>query len=212
MQKLGGGVGSGLATAGAVGLALLSKFSFPVFFPMAATALVVTRLLSPHQNALPKRILQVTAGVLIASVMVWGGYEFSVGSLNDARLRVFPASLPPHAAADYATHDGYDWVRLDLLERYYKYSEAAAKQRGRGIDFVDWAKAAGYPSPLAGRSGDTLTDAPPLPRPRLADRILEPFRATWQRMAIHHRIPAPFFFANALKFATTAFDRNLSLS
>lgn len=184
-----------LFVAVACGLGVLSKFSFLLFFPMAAATLVVAHLLSRPHHALAKRILQAAAGALIAGAMVWAAYKFSTGSLNDARLKVFPSGLPPHGAASYATNAGYDWMRLDLLERYYKYAGAAEKQRGRGVDIVDWAKAAGYPSPLAGRSGDALTDAPPVPRPTLIERILEPFRAAWQRIAVHHRIPAPLFFA-----------------
>lgn len=184
-----------LLVAFACGLALLSKFSFLVFFPPAAAALVIPHLWSRPGSLAGRRIVQVAAGVLIAFGMVWAGYKFSFGSLNDARLKAFAPGLPWHAAAEYATTPGYDWVRPDLLGRYYKYSEDAERQRGHGVDFVDWAKKAGYPSPMAGRHGDTMADAPPLPRTRIIDGVLEPARAMWQVIAIHHRIPAPFFFA-----------------
>jgi 4-amino-4-deoxy-L-arabinose transferase-like glycosyltransferase len=186
-----------ILTAFACGLGLLSKFSFIVFFPIGAAVLVTTHLIAARGRiAAPlRRVVQVAAGVFVASIMVWSGYKFSTGSLNEARLKVFPPDLPPHAAAEYATYPGYDWVRLDLMERYYRYAGAAAAHRGRGVDFVDWAKAAGYPSPLAGRSGDTLADAPPVPRPALTDRLLEPARASWQRIATRYPIPAPLFFA-----------------
>jgi 4-amino-4-deoxy-L-arabinose transferase-like glycosyltransferase len=179
------------------GIGLLSKFSFVVFFFAAAAVLLVAHLASHRDRpAAPRlRILQTIAGVAISLVMVWAGYKFSTGLLNDVRLKTFAPTLPPHAAAEYATKPGYDWVRLDLLERYYHYSENAAKQRGRGVDFVDWAKAAGYPSPLAGRSGDSMAGVPLPPRPSPADRLLEPMRSAWQRIAVHHRIPAPLFFA-----------------
>lgn len=182
-----------LLVAVACGFGLLSKFSFLVFFPAGAAALVIAHLVS--RRALRVPLAQIAAGAAIAFVMVWAGYKFSTGTLNDARLQLFNPRLPPHAAAEYATKPGYDWVRLDLLERYYRYSEDAARRRGHGVDFVDWAKAVGYPSPLAGRHGDTMAGAPPLPPPTIRDRLLEPIRAIWQNLAVHHRIPAPAFLA-----------------
>lgn len=185
-----------LLVAAGCGIGLLSKFSFVVFFPAAAAMLVIAQVASRRAQLAPRqRIPQIAAGALIAFVMVWAGYKFSTGSLNEARLKEFVPSLPPHAAAEYATQPGYDWVRLDLLERYYWYSEGAAKRVGHGVDFVDWAKAAGYPSPMAGRHGDTMIGTPPLPPVALTDRILEPMRSAWQSIAIHHTIPAPIFFA-----------------
>jgi 4-amino-4-deoxy-L-arabinose transferase-like glycosyltransferase len=181
-----------LLVAVACGIGLLSKFSFLVFFPAGVVALVIAHI---RLSRAPLRIAQVAAGAAIAFVMVWAGYKFSTGSLNDARLQMFNPRLPPHAAADYATKPGYDWVRLDLLERYYRYSEDAARRAGHGVDFVDWAKAAGYTSPLAGRHGNTMTGAPPLPPATFRDRLLEPIRAGWQSMAVHHRVPAPAFLA-----------------
>ena len=179
----------------ACGLGLLSKFSFLVFFPAGAAALVITHVVSRGASRARLRIVQVAAGVAIAFVMVWAGYKFSTGTLNDARLQMFNPRLPPHAADEYATKPGYDWVRLDLLERYYRYSEDTARRLGHGVDFVDWAKAAGYSSPLAGRHGNTMAGAPPLPPATVSDRLLEPLRAGWQSMAVHHRIPAPAFLA-----------------
>ena len=184
--------GKALLVAVACGLGPLSKFSFLVFFPAGAAALVIAHL---RLSRVPLRIAQIAAGAAIAFVMVWAGYKFSTGTLNDARLQMFNPRLPPHAAAEYATKPGYDWVRLDLLERYYRYSEDAAKRTGRGVDFVDWAKAAGYPSPLAGRHGDTMAGTLPLPPATFRDRLLEPIRAGWQNLAVHHRIPAPTFLA-----------------
>ncbi|HXH38707.1 MAG TPA: glycosyltransferase family 39 protein [Thermoanaerobaculia bacterium] len=185
-----------LLVAAGCGIGLLSKFSFLVFFPAAAAMLVIARVASrTAPRVLRQRIPQIAAGVLVAFVMFWAGYKFSLGLLNDARLQEFAPALPPHAAAEYATKPGYDWVRLDLLERYYRYSEDAAKRVGHGVDFVDWAKAAGYPSPMAGRHGNTMIGTPPLPPPSLTDRLLEPMRSAWQSIAIHHPIPAPIFFA-----------------
>jgi len=182
-----------LFVAVACGLGLLSKFSFVVFFPASALVLCAAHAVSSRGRGtrMLRRVGQVAAMVPIAFVMVWAAYKFSAGSLNDARLRVFPAGSPPHAAAEYATHSGYEWVRIDLIERYYRHVD----QVKRGIDFVDWAKAAGYPSPQAGRSGEKLVDLPPVAPPSLAERLLEPPRALWQSIATHRRIPAPLFFA-----------------
>jgi 4-amino-4-deoxy-L-arabinose transferase-like glycosyltransferase len=184
-----------ILVAVACGLGLLSKFSFLVFFPFGAAALVIGHVVSRGASRAKLRIAHFAVGVLIAFVMVWAGYKFSTGTLNDAQLQLFNPLLPPHAAATYATTPGYDWVRLDLLERYYRYSEDTAKRFGHGVDFVDWAKAAGYPSPMAGRHGNTMTGAPPLPPVTVSDRLREPIRAGWQNLAIHHRIPAPTFLA-----------------
>lgn len=170
----------------AIGAGLLAKFSFVVFFPFGALVLLLA-----HRRF---RVLQASGAMLIALTLVWAGYKFSIGSLNDARLKTFIPGLPPHTAAEYATIPGYEWVRLDLLERYYRYSEESLKRAGHGVDFVDWAKAAGYPSPQAGRHGNTLAGSPPVPVPALSERLLEPFRRAWQYVAIHNRIPAPEFF------------------
>jgi 4-amino-4-deoxy-L-arabinose transferase-like glycosyltransferase len=170
----------------AVGAGLLAKFSFVVFFPLGALVLLLA-----HRRF---RVLQASATMLIALTLVWAGFKFSVGSLNEARLKTFPAGAVPHIAAEYATTPGYEWVRLDLLERYYHYSEDSLKRAGHGVDFVDWAKAAGYPSPQAGRHGNTLAGSPPVPAPSIAEQLLEPFRSAWQHIAINHWLPAPEFF------------------
>lgn len=176
-----------IGAALAIGAGLLAKFSFLIFFPIGAFVLLLARRRF--------RVVHAGAMMLIALAIVWAGYKFSIGSLSDARLKAFPPGLPPHAAAEYATVPGYDWVRLDLLERYYRYADdASAALRARGIDFVDWAKAAGYPSPLAGRHGHTLAGAPSPPAPTIGEQLLEPLRAVWQYIAIHYRIPAPEFF------------------
>jgi len=65
---------------------------------------------------------------------------------------------------------------------------------GKSVDVVDWAKAAGYPSPLAGRRGsDTMAGEPPVPPLSWPDRVREPFRAAWQWIAVHVPLPAPMF-------------------
>jgi 4-amino-4-deoxy-L-arabinose transferase-like glycosyltransferase len=176
-----------IVVAFAIGAGVLAKFSFLIFFPSGALVLLLAR----RRFRVPHAALM----MLMASAIVWAGYKFSTGSLNDARLKAFIPGQPPHTAAQYATTPGYEWVRLDLLERYYHYSEDSLRRAGHGVDFVDWAKAAGYPSPQAGRHGNTLAGSPPIPTPTISERLLEPFRQTWQHIAIHDRIPAPMFFA-----------------
>jgi 4-amino-4-deoxy-L-arabinose transferase-like glycosyltransferase len=171
----------------AIGAGLLAKFSFLIFFPCGALVLILTRRRFRFAHA--------ALMLLIAFTIVWAGYKFTIGSLNDARLKAFIPGLPPHTAAEYATIPGYEWVRLDLVQRYYSHSEDSLRRAGHGVDFVDWAKAAGYPSPQAGRNGNTLAGSPPIPAPTISDRLLEPFRATWQHIAVHNQIPAPWFFA-----------------
>lgn len=170
----------------AIGAGLLAKFSFVVFFPFGVLVLLLVR----------RRfgVLQAGATMLFALALVWAEYKFSVGSLNDARLKTFAPSVAPHIAAEYATTPGYEWVRLDLLERYYHYSEDSLKRAGHGVDFVDWAKAAGYPSPQAGRHGNTMAGSPPVPAQTISQQLLEPLLSSWQHVAIHDRIPAPEFF------------------
>src|SRR5205085_8754551 len=81
----------------------------------------------------------------------------------------------------------------DLIDRYHGY----ARRAPRFVDFVDWAKAAGYPSPLAGRYGNTMVAAPPVPRRSAWQALLEPFRAAGQWMGLRVPVPAPLFIAGA---------------
>lgn len=184
-------------TAVAIAAGLLSKYSFIIFFVPAALLFTIGRLAAPRHRATPQPRHLATLLLVppIVFLIVWSGYKFDVGTINDARLKAFPPGLPPHGAARYATVPGYEWVRLDILERYFHYSDPIGARHGKGVDFVDWAKAAGYPSPAAGRNGNTLAGAPPVEPPTLAQRIAEPFRAAYQRVAVRHRVPAPFFFA-----------------
>jgi 4-amino-4-deoxy-L-arabinose transferase-like glycosyltransferase len=180
-----------LALGVAVGLGLLAKFSFLLFFPLVALGFVGGNVFTgwrpsrAHANAL--------LSLVVALLCVWGGYRFSMGKLNDLRRDTFKPGMVPRVAAEYASVPGYDWVRPDLVERYRAYGRAG----GGDVDFVDWAKASGYPSPLAGRRGDTLRGARPLPAVGLMDRVLEPFRAGAQWVATHVNVPAPEFVVGA---------------
>ena len=67
----------GLAVA--CGLGLLSKFSFVIFFPVAAVVMVIVHLVF-HRDRLPlQRIAQIAAGTLLTFVLVWAAYKFSIG-------------------------------------------------------------------------------------------------------------------------------------
>jgi 4-amino-4-deoxy-L-arabinose transferase-like glycosyltransferase len=179
-----------LALGGAAGLGLLSKFSFLLFVPLAALGFVAAFAVCGLR---PRRAhATVLLSVVVAVLSLWAGYRFSTGRLNEARRETFRAGMVPRVAADYAAVPGYEWVRVDLLERYHAFGRGVP-----GVDFVDWARAAGYPSPLAGRHGDTMRGAPPVTPPGLGARVLEPFRAGVQWVATHVDVPAPEFFAGA---------------
>jgi 4-amino-4-deoxy-L-arabinose transferase-like glycosyltransferase len=165
------------------GLGLVTKFSFPGFFFLGAAALWLARPRSPRWRHLP-------AIAVIAFLVVWTFYKFDTGRVIDARLRDFPAGTPYAMAAQYSRQPGYEWMRGDLLKRYYDYGKIT---NGKPVDLVDWAKAAGYPSPLAGRHGNTMAGQPPLPPLSWPDRLLEPPRAAWQWMAMRVPLPAPIF-------------------
>jgi len=158
-----------------IGFGLVSKFSFPVFFIAAAIPFVRKR---------PLRDIAIIA--VIAFFVVWAVYRFDVGTLRDARGGAFIRDTPADVASRYAMTPGYEWVRPDLVERYWAY----ARQAGRNIDFVDWAKAAGYPSPKAGRHGDTMAGAPPPSRPT---GIVNAMGSAYQWIAVHLQLPAPRF-------------------
>lgn len=175
----------GIATAVCIGLGLLTKMSFLVYFPIAAAV-----LLYRHRP----RVSQLIAGAIVIAVIVWTGYRFHTGRLNDYRLTTFPSDTPEYQAASYARSPGYEWVRADILRRYWTFTHGIGSTT---IDFCDWAKTAGYPSPKAGRYGNTMRNAPPVPPLRGTAALLEPLRASGQWIAIHVPLPAPEFIAGA---------------
>jgi 4-amino-4-deoxy-L-arabinose transferase-like glycosyltransferase len=176
----------------AVGVGLLSKFSFLLFFPVGAVVLLVPRL------SRVRHAPRLAGAALISFLLVCVAYRFETGRFYEIRLRSMPPGTMEHMAARYGREPGYEWVRPDLVGRYNAFAEYAKKKNGKvGIDFVDWAKAAGHPSPLAGRQGDTLRGAPPLPPVPLRDRALEPFRSAGRWLSTRVPIPAITFFAGA---------------
>jgi hypothetical protein len=189
----------------AIGVGLISKFSFVIYFPAGALALLVANAgraaaRPPGRGRAEARppLRQLLVVAAVAGVLVWGGYKFSTGTLNETRLKVLPPESLGYQAARFASFEGYDWVRPDLVIRYYDYAHAAANRGAIGVDFVDWAKAAGYPSPQAGRAGrDTTADGGPLPPPSLLDRVREPFRRAWQLVVVHVPLPAPYWVVGA---------------
>ena len=178
-----------LFAGAAIGAGLLSKFSFVVFFPFAAIVFLIS------QRAFP-RVRQIAPAILIAALVVWSGYRFAVGTLADARAHLALDPSIQAVAAEYARAPGYEWVRPDIVARYRDYCGEAAQHGASGIDFVDWAKAAGYPSPQAGRTGrDTMIGAPPIEH----RSAFEPLRAFMQHVATKVRVPAPLFFVGIEK-------------
>jgi 4-amino-4-deoxy-L-arabinose transferase-like glycosyltransferase len=180
----------------AVATGLITKFSFPVFSGIAAAVMLVMQCRT-FRAQWKIRAMQLLVVLSVAAVTIAAAYHFDTGTINDARIKAFQPVTAEAIAARYARVPGYSWVRHDLLGRFWDYSREAEKQGFRGADFVDWAKAAGFPSPLAGRHGKTMAGAPPIPRPPFADRIFEPFRAAWQWFATRVRVVAPQFFAGA---------------
>jgi hypothetical protein len=165
----------------AIGIGAVTKFSFLLFFPLGAVLLLRRTRLA---------IAQVAVIASIACVMVFAAYKLEATRLVDLRIATMPPTSDEHIAAKYAKVRGYEWVRPDLVRRYHDYCRLGAVN----VDFVDWAKASGYQSPLAGRNGNTMAGAPPLPRPSLIDRFFEPCRRTCQWFALHVPIPAPTFY------------------
>jgi hypothetical protein len=178
----------------AIGVGLLVKFSFPIYFAVGAIVFAVVIRRRP-------RVLRFGAAIAIALLIVWAGYKFDAGNLNDVRLGVFKDPTAPYVAAKYAKVPGYEWVRADIVDRFRNYGDLVSKTRGGSVDFVDWAKVAGYPSPLAGRRGDTLAGAPPLPRRGVVEVAKEPFRRAWQWAAVKLPLPAPWFLVG-FEYAT----------
>ncbi|HVE70819.1 MAG TPA: glycosyltransferase family 39 protein [Thermoanaerobaculia bacterium] len=171
----------------AIAAGMLSKFSFLLLFPLGAAILAAFQF---------RRIRwrHAAAVVPIVLVLVAGAYRFERGSLVDARAATSVIGTAEHRAATYAQAPGYEWIRPDILIAYYDYANAAARQGVTGIDFVDWAKVVGYPSPQAGRSGrDSMIGAPkPAPKP-----WSEPFRAAWHRLVMRPKFPGIAFITGA---------------
>ncbi|MEA2236499.1 MAG: hypothetical protein QOC81_1223 [Thermoanaerobaculia bacterium] len=171
----------------AIGLGCLSKFSFLLFFPAGAIALAATRRTLP-------RAPQLIAAIPIAALIVWGGYRFSVGTIRDASAQGNGNEQAQAAATRYAAVPGYEWVTADHVLRYQAFAGKAALRDITRIDFVDWAKAAGYPSPNAGRSGrDTMIGAPPVDRDKDVS-IPSRARTVLHRLSTTVPVPAPKFF------------------
>jgi hypothetical protein len=167
----------------AVGAGLLAKFSFLLFFALGAFILCLPRM--PRLARLGK----LTGAALLAFLLVCAAYRFESGPIDAIRLGGKPLGTTERTAWEYRKVAGYDWVRPDHIERFREYARTSGK---RLVDFCDWARAAGHPSPLAGRYGDTLAGAPPVPRSRP-----EPLRELAHRLTGRVPIPAITFFAGA---------------
>jgi 4-amino-4-deoxy-L-arabinose transferase-like glycosyltransferase len=180
----------------AIAIGLITKFSFPLFFAIAAGTMLVMKWSAIAIDE-KRRAMQSLLMLALAIVTIAAAYHFQTGTINDARIATFPPVSAEAIAARYARVPGYWWVRHDLLGRFWDYSRDAEKRGFRGVDFVDWAKAAGFESPLAGRHGNTMAGAPPVTQPPFVDRLVDPPRSAWQWFATHVRVVAPEFFAGA---------------
>lgn len=63
----------------ACGLGLLAKFSFVIFFPAAVMAMAIVHFAFHRHRVSSIRMAQIAAGILLAFVMVWAAYKFSIG-------------------------------------------------------------------------------------------------------------------------------------
>ena len=72
----GGRTWDSIALGGAIGLGILSKFSFFVFFPIVAIVLIALR-----RKRIPVR--PALLAIVVAGLAVWAGYRFSVGRVTD---------------------------------------------------------------------------------------------------------------------------------
>ena len=66
-----------IALGAAIAFGVLAKFSFFVFFPAAALVLIVVR------RPMRPRARTIGVGLLVAFVVVWGGYHFDFGTMSD---------------------------------------------------------------------------------------------------------------------------------
>ncbi|HEX6086173.1 MAG TPA: hypothetical protein VF266_16695 [Thermoanaerobaculia bacterium] len=173
----------GIAIAGG----MLSKFSFLLLFPLGVVIIAAfqfRRIRWRHFAAI----------VPIVLLLVAAAYRFERGSLLDMRAKTSVPGTAEQRAAEYAQTPGYEWIRPDILIAYYDYAHAAARAGVVGVDFVDWAKTVGYPSPLAGRSGRDTMQGAPKPEPKPATEWL---RAAWHRVVVRSKLPAITFLTGA---------------
>jgi 4-amino-4-deoxy-L-arabinose transferase-like glycosyltransferase len=85
----------------AIGLGVLSKFSFLVFFPLCAVTLLVVRRTKP-------KLLMIAVSLAVAFLLAWAGYRFRVSRLTDVYGRADELAAyalhGSHAAAWAARH------------------------------------------------------------------------------------------------------------
>ena len=105
---------NGFVIGVAVGLGLLSKFSFIIFFPIVALFFL-------------PRVREIVIAAVVAAFVVWAGYRFDVGTIANARAKLTLDPSIQAVAASYARAPGYEWVRPDIVARYRDYSGEAAQ-------------------------------------------------------------------------------------
>jgi 4-amino-4-deoxy-L-arabinose transferase-like glycosyltransferase len=81
-----------------LGLAVLAKFTTLLYLPAAAAAIVVCKWLFERKRATPGEnrsysTRQVAAALLIAIVVIWGGYRFAIGHVQES-MQVSPQTMP----------------------------------------------------------------------------------------------------------------------
>lgn len=111
-----------------VGLGLLTKFSFALYFALGALVVLLFA-----RKKMPSRLL---AAALLAALLVWAGYKFDVGTLAEARQTTYPPSA--HVTSGALAH-------IPIPAPYFF----------AGLEFVRWHAQQGHPAFLLGDVSDT---------------------------------------------------------
>lgn len=137
------------------GLAILSKFSSLLFFPACAIAILLWRWLilvrqeSPsHHLALfdRKRIKLLVMASISAFLVIWSGYQFSVGAIK-------PSSSRPHEAID--SRLGNQGLLHDVAYKFVEAPIIPARELVDGIIQISQHNQSGHRSYLLGEVRQT---------------------------------------------------------
>jgi 4-amino-4-deoxy-L-arabinose transferase-like glycosyltransferase len=189
LRKPSIGLAAGLG--GAVGLAVLSKFSAILFFPAAAAAVLGARLLlgEPQDNPPEgRRLRSASLAVLLMLVTVWAGYRFSSGPLVRGGPRL-PApdlvtGLHDLAGAAKADRPSFLLGRQSLDGWWYYFPIALAVKTP--IPFLVMASLGGFAAVAAARR---TRDWPWLAAPAGATAVLLSILPTRIDVGIRYLLP-----------------------
>ncbi|HEX6736924.1 MAG TPA: hypothetical protein VF310_01495 [Vicinamibacteria bacterium] len=186
---------SALRAAGwgaALGLALLSKFSVLLFLPPTLAVLVLVHWRSGREAPLGRAWRPLWAAALAALLVVWAGYRFRVGSIQELVPGAGPgalAALPLVPAPDFVAGI-YDALKKEAAGHAYFVLGRALDRRGVWYFFP---VALAFKTPLAFLGAAALGAAAALRRPRSLQAAL------------------PLLLAAALLLAAMTVDVNVGL-